>query len=116
MKHLKKGRKFSRRSNQRQALLKGLATSFFLYEKITTTQAKAKELRPFVEKCITRAKQPTISNRRLLGKILSAAAVKKAMDAASLHISRPGGYTRITKLGVRKSDSARMAMIELIRL
>ena len=115
MRHLKSGRKFSRVRNQRHALLKGLASSFFIREKMKTTEAKAKELRPFVEKCITRAKHPTLANQRALLQYFSKSVVGKILTSAKMHTDRPGGYTRITKMGARVSDGARMAVIELVK-
>ena len=114
MKHLKAGRKFGRVRNQRKALLKSLATAFFIQKKIRTTEAKAKELRPFVEKCITRAKRPTLANQRVLLESFSKTVVAKILAEGKTHIDRPGGYTRITKIGPRISDSARMAIIEMV--
>ncbi len=115
MKHLKTGRKFGRTRNQRKALIKSLATDFFMRKKMKTTEAKAKELRPFVEKCITRAKRPTLANQRLLLRHFSKPVVAHILAEAQKHIRRPGGYTRITKLGSRTSDSARMAFIEMVQ-
>ncbi len=114
MRKKNKGRILSRPKNQREALLKTLATSLFLHGKIKTTQAKAKELRVVAEKYITRAKSNTIANRRELAKSLSPFTVKKLCDEiAPRYTQRPGGYTRIIKLGSRKSDSAKMVIIEL---
>jgi large subunit ribosomal protein L17 len=115
MRHLKKGRKFGREKDQRRALMKSLASSFFVSGRIVTTEAKAKELRPRVEKIITRAKNYTLASRRRIESELSRSAAQKVQDAAKTFMSRPGGYTRITKLGARKSDSARMAVIELVK-
>src|SRR6185369_10399428 len=107
MRKLNKGRKFSRPKNQRQALLRTLATSLFLHGKIKTTEAKAKELRVVAEKFITRAKDNNIANRRILAKSLSENTVKKLMDEiAPTFKQRQGGYTRMVKLGARKSDGA----------
>ena len=114
MRHLKTGKKFGRVRNQRTALLRGLAASFFLRKKIKTTEAKAKELRPFVERCITRAKKPTLANRRVLLRDFSGPVVAHIFAEAQRHLNRPGGYTRITKTGPRTSDSARMAFIEIV--
>ena len=92
-----------------------MATSLFLHGKIKTTEAKAKELRSVAEKFITRAKDNNIANRRVLAKELSSATVKKLFgEIAPKYIERQGGYTRIMKLGPRKSDSASMAIIELV--
>ena len=107
---------FSRPKNQRNALLKSLSTSLFLHGKIKTTEAKAKELRSIAERYITRAKDNSISNRRVLAQGLAPRIVKKLVEEiAPQYASRNGGYTRIMKLGQRKSDSARMAIIELVK-
>ncbi len=115
MKHLKKGRKFGRERDQRRALMKSLASSFFMLGRITTTEAKAKELRPYAEKFITRAKNPSLANRRLISSMLSEGVTKKLIDRAKEYSGRSGGYTRVIKLGVRKSDSAKMAILELVK-
>ena len=116
MRKLNKGRKLSRKKGPRKALLKSLANNFFLHEKIKTTEAKAKELRPRVEKMITRAKEGTIANRRVLSSGLDKKIVKKLVDEiAPKYKERNGGYTRIMKLGRRNSDGARMAIIELVK-
>jgi large subunit ribosomal protein L17 len=127
MKKLKKGRKFSRKKDQRKALLKSLALAFILDEKIKTTEAKAKELRPFFEKYINRAKNKDLATRRFLSKFFPAKAVKKLVDEIGPRYKPPhqkiggggkdrkGGYTRIIKLGPRKTDGARMAIIELVK-
>jgi large subunit ribosomal protein L17 len=116
MRKKNKGRALSRLKHQRVALLNTMATSLFLHEKITTTEAKAKELRVVAEKFITRARQNSIANRRLLSGSLSSKIVKKLVDEiAPKYLTRQGGYTRIVKLGARKSDGARMAIIELIK-
>ena len=115
MRHLNKGRKFSRERDQRKALMKSLVVSFFRYGKIKTTEAKAKELRPYVERVITRGKNPSLANRRLLGKTFSAGTIQKIFGTAEPFASRPGGYTRIIKTGMRKTDAARMAILELVK-
>ena len=116
MRKLNKGRILSRPKNQRVALLRTLATSLFLHGKIKTTEAKAKELRAIAEKMITRAKDNTISNRRILAKELSAKTVKNLFDKiAPQYATRQGGYTRIIKFGPRKSDGANMTIIELVK-
>jgi len=112
----KKGRKLSRKRNQRKALFKSLARELFLKEKIEMTLAKAKELLPFVEKRITRAKIGDLSSRRLLAKEFSPDIVRKLVnEIAPRYKERKGGYTRIIKLGPRKSDGAKMAIIELVK-
>ncbi len=116
MRKLNKGRILSRPKSQREALLRTLATSLFLHGKIKTTEAKAKELRAVAEKFITRAKDNKPSNRRILAKFLSPKTVKKLFDEiAPQYIERNGGYTRIIKLGSRKSDGAKMTIIELVK-
>ncbi len=115
MRHLKKGRKFGRRRNQRRALKKSVATAFFLCGKIRTTEAKARELRPVVEKYLTRAKNPTLANRRILARVFAPEVLKRAIETAAGYTGRPGGYTRIIKLGARRSDSAKMAILELVK-
>lgn len=115
MRKLNKGRKLSRKKGPRKALLRTLANSFFLHQKIKTTEAKAKELRPIVEKMITRAKNDSIANRRLLAQNLTPGMVKKiTKEIAPEYKERDGGYTRIIKLGPRNSDGAKMAIIELV--
>ena len=116
MRKLKKGRKLSRKRNQRKALLKTLSGSLFLHEKIKTTEAKAREVCRFAEKCITRSKKGDLNSRRLLAKYFSPKIVKKLVDEIGpRYKERKGGYTRIIKLGPRRSDGARMAIIELIK-
>lgn len=116
MRKRKRGRKLSRKRGQRRALLKSLARELFLKEKIKTTEAKAKEASSFIEKQISRAKVGNLSSRRLLAKKFSLQVVKKIVDEiAPRYKKRKGGYTRIIKLGQRKSDGARMAIIELVK-
>ena len=96
--------------------MQGLAASLFLKEKIRTTEARAKELSGFAEKKITRAKVGNLASRRLLASFFSEPVVKKLVEEiAPKYKDRKGGYTRITKLGQRKSDGARMAIIELVK-
>jgi len=109
------GRKFHRKAGPRKALLASLAREFFLKEKIKTTEPKAKELKRISEKYITRAKKGDLAARRILVKTFSETVVKKLIDdIAPRYKSRPGGYTRIIKLGTRKSDGAEMVLIELV--
>ena len=116
MRKRKKGRKFSREKNQRKALLRSLANSLFLREKIKTTESKAKELSPLAEKYITKAKKINLANRRLLLRELSSQAVKKLeKEIGPRYKERKGGYTRIIKIGPRKSDGAQIAIIELVK-
>ena len=114
MKHQGKGRIFGRKAGQRRALMKSLASSFFSLGKIKTTEAKAKEVRPHIEKWITHAKNPTLANRRILAATFSDKVVKEIIGHGVAHKERPGGYTRITKLARRPGDAAKMAVIELV--
>ncbi len=117
MRHHNANRTFGRSKNQRAALLKGLATSLIAKERIQTTEAKAKELRPKIEKMVTRAKSPTLTNKRVLlaGLYNDEKSVKKLIDTiAPRYEGRAGGYTRITKLILRKGDAAKMAVIEFV--
>src|SRR5688572_5457391 len=117
MRHHNANRTFNRTKNQRVALMKGLVTSLITRERIQTTEAKAKELRPKVEKMITRAKSPTLANKRVLLASLynNEGAVKKLVESiAPRYSERPGGYTRIVKLAPRKGDASKMAVIEFV--
>jgi len=116
MRHRKKGRKLSRSPSHRRATLRNLASNLFRHERIETTQAKAKELRPYAEKLITLARNNTVQARRQAArKIADRDVLGKLFDVIGPRFSdRPGGYTRILKLGPRKSDSAEMALIELV--
>ncbi|MBU2544870.1 50S ribosomal protein L17 [Patescibacteria group bacterium] len=115
MKKLKQGRKFGRTKSQRKALLVSLSRSLFLHSKITTTEAKAKELSMFAEKMITRSREDSLASRRILAKYFSETMVKKLVtEIGPRYKERKGGYTRIIKKGPRKSDSAKMAIIELV--
>ena len=112
----KRGRKLSRETGQRKALLRSLAESLFLHEKMKTTEAKAKETSIFAEKLITIAKRKDLNSRRQLAGYFNKTLVKKIVDElGERYKDRKGGYTRIVKMGPRKSDGARMAIIELIK-
>ncbi len=116
MRHANNKRKFGREKNQRNALLKSLARSLILKKKIKTTEPKAKELRPFVEKLVTLGMKETLASRRLLIARVGEDAAKK-LTAGGLSASykgRAGGYTRITKMIQRKTDGAPMAIIEFV--
>ncbi|MDF2775784.1 MAG: ribosomal protein [Geminicoccaceae bacterium] len=116
MRHRKAGRQLRRTSEQRIALLRSLATSLIEKGAIVTTEAKAKELRPFVEKLITKARTGTLHSRRLAGRHVQKreAADKLFQEIGPRFAKRPGGYTRILKTGHRKGDGADMARIELV--
>ena len=115
MRHHKKKRVFGRERDQYRALLKTLAHALVTKEKITTTEAKARELRPFIEKLVTLAKKETIAARRILvSRVGSETANKLTTSTAKKYAGRMGGYTRITKLGRRLKDAAKMAHIEFV--
>ena len=116
MSNLRKGRTFGRNSARRKALFKSLAISFIEHEGIKTTLPKAKELRTFVEPLITLAKEDSVSNRRLaFSRIRNKSAVAKLFTILGPRFKdRPGGYSRIIKIGYRKGDSAPIAFIELV--
>lgn len=109
-------RKFGRENKPRNALYKALATALVDHGRIQTTQAKAKSLVKHMDRLVTLAKKQNLNGRRELAKQLGAKSVKKMMDeVAKTHAERSGGYTRITRLGQRKSDGAEMAIVELIK-
>jgi large subunit ribosomal protein L17 len=116
MRHLVKKKKLGRSSNQRRALLRSLVTSFLDKERMQTTVAKAKATRPLAEKMITLAKKNTLHSRRMAYRfIYKKEVVKKLFDEIGPRFSeRPGGYTRIIKLGPRSGDGAEMAILELV--
>jgi large subunit ribosomal protein L17 len=116
MRHQKAGRQLRRTTEQKIALLRNLATSLILEEAIETTEAKAKELRPFVEKLITKARTGTLHARRLAGVHITkrSASDKLFQELGPRFAARKGGYTRILKTGHRKGDGAEMSRIELI--
>jgi large subunit ribosomal protein L17 len=116
VRHRKKGRQLSRTSSHRKATLRNLATSLFMHERIETTTAKAKELRPYAERLITLARRGDVHARRLAAmKIQDRQVLGKLFDdIAPRYTERPGGYTRILKLGNRRGDAAEMSLIELV--
>jgi large subunit ribosomal protein L17 len=116
MRHRVKGRKLKRTSEHRLATLRNLATSLLKHKKIKTTLAKAKELRVFVEPIITKAKVDSVANRRYVAADIKDKEVVKELFTAIIPKigDRPGGYTRIIKLGQRKGDGAELAYIELV--
>lgn len=116
MRHRKGGRQLRRTSEQKLALMRGLASSLIQHEVIETTEAKAKELRPFVEKLITKAKSGTLHDRRMAGRHVRERDVadKLFQEIGPRFATRPGGYTRILRTGHRKGDGAEMARIELV--
>jgi len=116
MRHRKKGKILDRKTESRKALLRSLATSLVLYEKIKTTEAKAKALKPVIEKIITHGKKANLTTRRNLHKYLYLNnSVKKVLeDLSPRYKDRKGGYTRIIKLGTRKGDQAKIVQIEFV--
>ena len=117
MRHHNTKRKFGRDKNQRKALLNSLALNLIVRGKIKTTEPKAKELRPFIEKLITKAKRGDMSTRRVVISKLSnrGKEVKKLFEViVPKYMNKKGGYTRILKLGARKSDGTKMAQIEFV--
>jgi large subunit ribosomal protein L17 len=116
MRHRVGGRKLQRTSSHRAALFRNMAAALIKHEQITTTTAKAKELRPYVEKLVTLAKKGGLSNRRLAhSRLLDETQLRKLFDVlAPRYEGRPGGYARIVKAGLRASDASPMAIIELV--
>ena len=117
MRHGNNKRKFGRVRKVRKALMNSLALNLIVRGKIKTTEPKAKELRPFIEKLVTRAKKGDMATRRLIISTLSnrRPEVKKLFEViAPKYADRKGGYTRVLKMGPRKSDGAPMALIEFV--
>ncbi len=116
MRHRVGGRKLQRTSSHRLALFRNQAAALIKHEQITTTLAKAKELRPYVEKLVTLAKKGGLSNRRLAhARLLDDAQLSKLFDVlATRYAARQGGYIRVIKAGIRASDAAAMAIIEFV--
>lgn len=116
MRHRVGGRKLQRTSSHRAALFRNMAAALIKHEQILTTTAKAKELRPYVEKLITLAKRGGLSNRRLAhARLLDDTQLTKLFDVlAPRYADRNGGYTRVIKAGIRASDAAPIAVIELV--
>ncbi len=116
MRHGKTIAKLGRTSSHRKALMKNLATNLIKREKITTTIDKAKAIRPYVEKLITRAKESSVHNKREAAKKIQdrKVLIKLFDDIGPRFKERNGGYTRIMRLGLRPGDAAEMAIIELV--
>ena len=117
MRHRRKGRKLSRTASHKRATMRNMATALFRHGRIETTTAKAKELRPYAERLITLAKRGDLHARRLAAIKIQDRAVLGTLfdDIGPRYAERPGGYTRILKLGNRKGDSADMSLIELVK-
>lgn len=116
MRHRVKSRTFGRYSEHRETMLHNLVAQLLRHERITTTEAKAREARPIAEKIISKGRDASLHNRR---QVLAALPDKHAVeilfdDVGPRYADRPGGYTRIVKLMPRKGDSAPMAMLELV--
>ena len=116
MRHRVGGRKLGRTSSHRNAMFRNMAAALIKHEQITTTLPKAKELRPYVEKLITLAKKGQLSHRRLAhARLLDDTQLIKLFDVLGpRYAEREGGYTRVVKAGLRTSDAAPMAIIELV--
>ncbi len=116
MRHAKRGRKLGTDASHTKAMLRSLAAALLANERIKTTEARAKEMRPLVDRIITWGKRGDVQARRLaLAELGDQALVKKLFDdIAPRYSERPGGYTRILKLGPRKGDAAPMVIMELV--
>ncbi len=115
MRHGNVNRKFGRKTDERRALMRSLARSLVLRGRIQTTVARAKEVRPMVEKLLTRGKTDTLANRRMLLSALGdIETANKLILTAETYKERPGGYLRIVKMGPRKGDASPMAVIEFV--
>ena len=116
MRHRVGHRKLQRTSSHRTALFRNMAAALIKHEQITTTTAKAKELRPYVEKLVTLAKKGGLSNRRLAqARLMDDTQLAKLFDVIGpRYAGRAGGYTRIIKAGIRASDAAAIAIIEFV--
>jgi len=116
MRHKKKGTILDRKKAPRELMLRNLVSSILIYEKVKTTEAKAKAVKPLVEKMITKAKKGNLTARRSLIKfLLQKMAIRKSMEVlGDRYKDRNGGYTRIIKLGTRQGDGAKIVQIELV--
>lgn len=117
MRHLKSGRQLGRNSSHRKAMFRNMVVSLLDHESITTTDAKAKELRRHAEKAITLGKRGTLASRRMARVIINDRVVLQKLFStiAERYKERAGGYTRIVKLGIRPGDSAPMSVIQLVQ-
>ena len=116
MRHRVKGRQLSRTASHKKAMLANMATSLFRHDRVVTTEAKAKELRPYAERLITLARRGDLHARRLVERRIKDKAVSHRLfvEIGKRFAARPGGYTRIIKLGHRPGDGADVARIELV--
>lgn len=116
MRHAKKKQKLGSSFHQRKAILRSLATALILKERISTTEIKAKKLRPFLEKAISRARKNDLAARRILLQDFAPRIVDKLIkEIGPRYAAQPGGYTRIMKTGARKADAAQMVLMELVK-
>lgn len=115
MRHHDTNRKFGRKAGPRRAFLKSLARNLIIKGRIQTTEARAKSIRPIVEKLVTKGKNPTLANRRLIiAQLGDERTTAKLIKTAGDYTGRSGGYLRIVKMGPRKGDAAPMALIEFV--
>ncbi len=116
MRHRKKGRKLGRKNANRRALLMNLASQLITHKRIKTTDAKAKELRSFIEPLITLAKKDDLHSRRMVIRKLPHKHIVNSLfkEIGPMYVERPGGYTRIIKLGYRDNDKAPVSVIEFV--
>jgi len=115
MRHLKRGRKLGTDASHTKAMLKSLAVALFTHERMKTTETRAKEVRSLIDKVITWAKKGDVHSRRLaIAALGDKDLVKKIFNDRERYEGRPGGYTRILKLGPRKGDNAPMVIMELV--
>jgi len=116
MRHRKTGRKLGRTAAHRRALKRHLAEALFRHERITTTLAKAKEMRPYVEHLISLARTDSVHARRVFGREIQDRELIRQVfsEIGPRFVSRPGGYTRVIRLGTRIGDGAQLAMLELV--
>jgi len=115
MRHRVAGKKFNRPADQRKALYRSLLVAIIEHRHIRTTEAKAKAIQPLVESLIAMAREDTPHARRIaLSKLDSKRAMRQLFELSPTYRDRPGGYTRLTRLGPRKGDAAEMALLELV--
>ena len=115
MRHRKKKQKLGSSFHQRKAILRSLASAIVLKERIFTTEGKAKKVRPYLEKVISRSRENTLANRRILLMDFTPRVVNKLLkEIGPKYVNQTGGYTRILKISSKRSDAAPMALIELI--
>ncbi len=115
MKKRSKGKKFNLERDKREALLRNLAEALVRNEYIETTEPKAKELRPYIEKWVTKSRNNSLATRRELARAFTDKSANKLLnEIAPRYKNRPGGYTRIHKKGIRKHDATPMAIIEFV--